>query len=175
MTKLDKLDEIASKYNLQTIETTASYDGYPCQLSHALIGFQTFADAEKIAEENEARLIVVRKRDGWSLWSRGDAVSEPLTVTEDDFGDNCRFIGYDEYTNEDDFFEDWVKPELEEATSIEGARVVLQDAEDLWEAIQDCEEDQAIRTEWGQYIETVDLHPTHIYNDTWHTAIALEF
>ena len=64
------MKKIAEKYDLTLIETTEGENDYPRNTKYALIGFETFADAEKIAEEYGLRIEFFFKRDGWNLWKR---------------------------------------------------------------------------------------------------------
>lgn len=45
------IEEIASENGLELIETTAERSGYPRGLQKAIIGFDTFDEAEKLAKE----------------------------------------------------------------------------------------------------------------------------
>ena len=44
------LREIAESNNLEVIETTSQANGYPSNLKDAIIGFESFEDAEKLAD-----------------------------------------------------------------------------------------------------------------------------
>ena len=45
------MNEIASENGLQVIDTTTGLNGYPRFLKKAIIGFEDFEQAEKLAEE----------------------------------------------------------------------------------------------------------------------------
>ena len=61
---------IAEIENLQVIETTSAMNGYPQSLKKALIGFQSFEEAERIASEYGLSIEIFTKRDGWQLYYR---------------------------------------------------------------------------------------------------------
>ena len=84
-----KLHEIAESNNLEIIETTSQANGYPSNLKYAIIGFETFEDAEKLANEHDLEIESFKKRDGWQLWARaGNRVYKPFKNSAADFGDN---------------------------------------------------------------------------------------
>ena len=57
------LAEIASENGLQLIETTAKSTGYPERLQKAIIGFDTFEQAEKVADENDLIIEIFQQHD----------------------------------------------------------------------------------------------------------------
>ena len=64
------LESIAEENGLELITTTSARNGYPQRLKRAIIGFDTFEDAEKLAHENGLSIEYFSKRDGWCLWYR---------------------------------------------------------------------------------------------------------
>lgn len=106
------LEQIAYQNGLELIETTSERTGYPANLRHAIIGFETFEEAEKIADENNLSIEIFTKRDGWQLYYRtGNSAHEPFKNSADNYGDD-----YHSFTTEDidTFYEEEVKPRVEE-------------------------------------------------------------
>lgn len=104
------LEQIAYQNGLELIETTSERTGYPANLRHAIIGFETFEEAEKIAGENNLSIEIFTKRDGWQLYYRtGNSAHEPFKNSADNYGDD-----YHGFTTEDidTFYEEEVKPRV---------------------------------------------------------------
>ena len=117
------LAEIASENGLQLIETTASRTGYPERLQKAIIGFDTFEQAEELAKENGLSIEFFRKRDGWNFWYRtGSTAYEPFRRSAEDFGDD-----YSEFSKEDleDFYENEVQPMVSDFENFDDLRSFL--------------------------------------------------
>ena len=96
------LETIAYENGLEYIETTTGMNGYPQHVRGAIIGFETYGEAEKVAKEHGLRITTFFKRDGWHLYQRnGDTTWEPFKITSSDYGDD-----YEQYSvdDSDDFF-----------------------------------------------------------------------
>lgn len=114
-TKVDLID-LAYENGLRTIETTIGKNGYPNNLKRAIVGFDTFKEAEELAKEYNLSIQTFEKRNGWQLWYRnGNNTYEPLKPSCDDFGDNFREYSNiyknieDFYNSEGDFIRDEIK------------------------------------------------------------------
>ena len=84
---------IAEIENLQVIETTSAMNGYPQSLQKALIGFDSFEDAERIANEYGLRIELFTKRDGWQLYYRtNNRAYSAIEVSAEEYGDDYRFL-----------------------------------------------------------------------------------
>lgn len=64
------IEEIAYENGLELIDTTSAMNGYPQCLKKAIIGFDSFEEADKLAKENGLSIEIFTKRDGWNLWYR---------------------------------------------------------------------------------------------------------
>ena len=64
------LELIAEANGLELIDTSSARNGYPQQLQQAIIGFDTFEDAEMLAEEHGLSIAIFSKLDGWGIWYR---------------------------------------------------------------------------------------------------------
>ena len=59
-----------NSYYLRGIDTTSNAGGYPRDLHPAIIGFNSFEEAEKMAEENHLDIGIFARRNGWNYWQR---------------------------------------------------------------------------------------------------------
>ena len=99
------------------VETTSQANGYPSNLKYAYIGFETFEQAEEFANKFNMELAILDKHNGWQLWHRGNTAWEAFHIDSNDYGDNyCHFRASDA----ENFYEENVKPCLEEFDSFEG-------------------------------------------------------
>jgi hypothetical protein len=83
--------KIANLRGATPCEVTESLSGYPTNLRRAYVGFKTFADAQVFADESERDVVLLRKRDGHSLYTVEDPLlTKPITPTDivDRYGDD---------------------------------------------------------------------------------------
>lgn len=75
ITSYELRSQITEQYdNLQAIEVTTGTNGYPRGLHGAVIGFDSYDEAEKVAKVYGGEVVEFHRRDGWQLWeSRGYA------------------------------------------------------------------------------------------------------
>ena len=76
-----ELDEAAAEYNLIIVETTSGMNGYPRHIRKALVGFESFEQAEEIAAETGLCMMELHRRDGWQLWQRVEMTNRPFDLT----------------------------------------------------------------------------------------------
>lgn len=148
------LDTIAYENSLEYIETTTGMNGYPQHLRGAIIGFNTFSEAEAIAQKHGLRITTFFKRDGWHLYQRdGNTTYKPLKITSYDYGDD-----YKHFTNEipqEDFIEEELLPNLA-ATTFGDIITITNRYEELFDKIVEAEDDElVIATTFGEYVETI--------------------
>lgn len=148
------LETIAYENSLEYIETTTGMNGYPQHLRGAIIGFNTFAEAEAIAQEHELCITTFFKRDGWHLYQRdGNTTYEPLKITSYDYGDD-----YKHFTNEipqEDFIEEELLPNLA-ATTFGDIITMTNRYEELFDKIVEAEDDELVIADYlGEYVETI--------------------
>lgn len=144
--------DIADSEGLTIIETTSERSGYPCALQKAIVGFNTFKDAEEFADKYEMSLCTFTQKEGWNLWYRGNKPYEPLKITASDYGGD-----YNELTREslEYFFEEHVSPILENCTSIQDVKDVIEMMEELKEELETADDNQLVITYRGEYYETI--------------------
>ena len=165
------LAEIASENGLQLIETTASRTGYSKCLRKAIIGFDTFEQAEKLAEENDLIIEIFQQRDGWDLWYRtGCTAYYPFTRSAEDFGDD-----YSEFSKNDleDFYENEVQPIVSDFDSFDDLRSFLDQKEKIKDEIEDADDDEIVITCCGEYYDTIKERAMSYNYDSHSYAIGL--
>lgn len=170
MANYGKMNELASEYDLQFVETTSGRNGYPENLKPALVGFDTFEDAENFAQEHGLDTWLLHKRDGWQLWNRVYSVYEPMSISCEDYGDD-----YNLYTASslECYFEEEVKPRLENFDNIEDLREFLKEQEEIMSELEYLDDDEAVITLFGKYHETINLHPMEWVHDTHYYIIGV--
>lgn len=148
------LENIAYEKGLEYIETTTGMNGYPQHLRGAIIGFETFEEAEEVAQEHGLRITTFFKRDGWKLYQRERGTTyRALHITASDYGDD-----YKHFTNkisESDFIEEELLPNLA-ATTFGDIQIITQRYEELFDKIVEAEDDElVIASTFGEYVETI--------------------
>lgn len=152
--KKDSLENIAYEKGLEYITTTTGVNGYPQHLRGAIIGFETFAEADEVAKEHGLRITTFYKRDGWQLYQRdSNTTYGPMNITSYDYGDD-----YKHFTNEipqEDFLEEEVLPNLA-ATTFGDIQNTIQRYEELFDKIVEAEDDELVIADtFGEYVETI--------------------
>lgn len=171
-TEQEFLSTLASDYGLNLIETTSESNGYPIHLRYALIGFDTFQQAEEIAEHHELQIKTYQKKDGWKLWYRtGNNAHEPYQNSVEDYGDNYNSF---ESKDTDEFYKEEVKPRLENFADFDSLKKFLKEQEEILDKIYLCDENELVITCLGTYYETIQKKSMSFYHDTHHYAIGLE-
>jgi len=172
MTTQDLLEIIQMDYDLEMIETTTGTNGYPRCLKKALIGLKNFEQVEEIANKYpEVRITTFHKRDGWQLWERDNNTTyEALQNSASDFGDD-----YTQFTSEDaeDYFENEVKPFLEDFENFEDLNKFLKEREEVLDKIQLLDDNELVITYQGRYYDTIEKKSMSFYHDTHHYAIGV--
>lgn len=165
------LEDIAMENGLELIDTTSAKNGYPQDLQKAIIGFDTFEQAEKLAKETGLSIEAFKKRDGWDLWHRtGCQMGDPFLRTADDFGDD--YLGY---TKEDldCFYENEVQPFVSDFDDFDSLRCFLDKMEKIKDEIEDAEDDELVLACCGEYYSTIKKRTMSYTYDTNHYAIGL--
>ena len=167
------LKNIAKNNNLELIETTSQPNGYPSNISGALIGFESFAQAEELAKEYNLEISTFKKKDGWSLWYRTESTAyKPFMNSSSDYGDN-----YSEFSkiDEEDFIENEVKFFFEnDLVSFDQIESFLKQKKEIWEQIELMEDDEIVITNDGRYFETIKKESMYFYHDTNHNVIGIQ-
>ena len=136
---------------IKKIQTTSDANGYPTNLKNGYIGFETWAEAKKFAEEKDLALMCLSQKAGWQVWHREDSVYEPMTITAADYGDDYNFE-----TDAEKYFES-EREILEDCDTIEEAEEKLKTMREVIDAIKaaDIAGGEVVVTCCGEYCETI--------------------
>ncbi|WP_289091536.1 hypothetical protein [uncultured Bacteroides sp.] len=162
---------IAEIENLQVIETTSAMNGYPQSIKKALIGFDTFEQAERIANEYGLSIELFTKNDGWQLYYRtNNRAYSAIVVSAEEYGDNYMSFTKSDY---DDFYENEVKGMIGDFDSFDEVESFIENKKRVYEAIEDLEDDEMVLTYQGEYYDTVKKYTMCHYYDTKTTVIGI--
>lgn len=162
---------IAEIENLQVIETTSAMNGYPQSIKKALIGFESFEQAEKVAKEYGLRIEYFTKRDGWQLYYRtNERAYSAIEVSADEYGDDYRSFTSADCDN---YYENEVNGMVGEFNSFEEVEEFLNAKKKIYEAIEELEDDEMVLTCQGEYYDTVKQYTMCQHYDTKTTVIGL--
>lgn len=143
-------EEIVLYNNLEIIETTDAHNGYPQHLRKAIVGFGTFEEAPKLANEYGLRITTFFMRDGWQLWVRNSNTTyHPLHNTSSDYGDD-----YNHHYCSDRirFFEEKVKPCLDNFESLNELEAFIRDKRKLYDKLDDIDDSQIVISYQGDIL-----------------------
>lgn len=167
------LQEIVVSNNLKLIETTSERSGYPSHLQYAIIGFESFEQAQKIADEFDLNIEHFESRDGWRFWFRtGNNAYEEFKNSSEDYGDNYSEFDGGELSPES-FYESEIKPRLEDFNSIDDLKNFLNEQEKIIQAIGDASVSEVVITNQGRYYDTIPKRSMDFSHDTRRYAIGL--
>ncbi|EFA98194.1 hypothetical protein [Hoylesella timonensis] len=174
---MKKINEIASENGLQVITTTTGMNGYPQSLKKAIIGFENFEQAEKLAEEYHLDIEVFTKRDGWDLWSRGgDSAYDAFERSADDYGEN--YQQFEPNMSQDDFLQqigaaDFVQGLADEEDGLDKIEDYIKGIRELYDEIATANDDEIVIAEGDTYVETIKVKTMQYSYDTKHYVIGL--
>lgn len=80
--------DYATEQGLDIVEVTEAYNGYPKNTSKAVIGFDTFEEAQSFADKTDRDIVRMSRRDGHHFWYSYGRTFEPLRPDASWFGDN---------------------------------------------------------------------------------------
>lgn len=148
---------IAEENNLQYIETTAGMNGYPKDIKGAIIGFETFEQAQALADQKDLEIQTFLKRDGWQLWERlqGSVYEEQVNSAED-FGDNYSDAVC--WETQEEFFAEEVAERLKDWDfgNLDQVETFIKNQREIWEAIENADpETEVVVTHEGKYYNTI--------------------
>ena len=148
--------DVALEYGLDVIETTTNGTGYPEDLKKAMIGFEEFEEAEKLANKHGLRITTFFKKDGWHLWVRtGNTTYRALHITSADYGDDYNHHYCSDRVR---FYEEEVKPCLENFDSLDELEAFIRDKRKLFDKLDDIDDSQLVISYQGNYYETIDIN-----------------
>lgn len=141
--------EIADREGLEYIETTTGRNGYPENIRGAIIGFETYDQAEEIAAKYGFDIELFKTRYGWQFWERCGWMPGPLKISAEDYGDD-----YSLYNDADDVLNS-LKDVIPYMESIEEIIAFAENAREIIDEINDCKPGEIVITCQGRYYETV--------------------
>lgn len=165
------LESIAEENGLEVITTTSARNGYPQRLQRAIIGFDSFEDAEKLAHEKGLSIEIFTKHDGWSLWYRtGNHALAPFERSVEEYGDEYR-----QYSKQDleGFYMNEVQPSVSAFDDFKSLRYFLLIMEEIRDKIEFADEDEIILATCGGYYDTIKKTTMWYRYDTHNFAIGL--
>lgn len=150
---MKNLESIACENGLEYVETTTGRNGYPENLRGAVVGFDNYGEAEKLAREHGLRITTLYRKDGWNLYERkGNTAYGPLEISASDYGDDYTLMSQADC---EDFYENEVKPFLEEMESFDDLKTFISGKEELYEKLEGLNDGQQVILRCGEYYETI--------------------
>lgn len=171
------MNEIASENGLQVISTTTGLNGYPRFLKKAIIGFENYEQAEKLAEEYHLDIEVFTKRDGWQLWSRdNNRAYDAFERSAEDYGENYQQFSAD--MSQDDFLQqvgaaDFIDGLADEEDGLDRIEEYITDLRKLYDEIAIADDDEIVIADGDVYVETIKKRTMQYSYDTKHYVIGL--
>lgn len=162
-TEMELLENVAYEY----ITTVAGgNNGYPIGIRGAIIGFESWKQAEEFANENGLTLVSLHKCDGWQMYERGNKMWEPFKPSASWYGDDYTQFSADDY---EDFYDSEVKPFLCDFDDFETLQSFVEKQKVVYEELSKIDESKLVITFFGDYYDTIDKesmewnHDTHRY------------
>lgn len=155
--------------SLDVIETTSERNGYPANIKYAIIGFDTYEEAKRFADETGMQVQYFERRDGWQLWYRtGNNAYGEYEIGAEIYGEN-----YSEYSSEEEYMyilNDLISSGVDDIEELEN---IVKNARYIIDDIRDLEDDEVVITRCGYYYGTIKKHSMYYYHDTHHYAIGV--
>lgn len=174
---MKSINEIASENGLQVINTTTGLNGYPQSLKEAIIGFDDFEQAEKLAEEYNLDIEIFTKRDGWQFWNRdNDSAYDAFERSASDYGAN--FQQFEANMSQDDFLQQvgassFIDELADEEDGLDRIEEYMKDLRDLYNAIAKASDDEIVIADGDVYVETIKEKTMQYSYDTKNYVIGL--
>ena len=164
------LDQIAQDEDLEVVWTTSGRNGYPENTHEALIGFDDFGQAERVAKRYGMEIMIFEQRDGWNLYYRtGRTAYGPIEVTSEDYGPDYQSFG----PGVQQYYEDQVKPALSDCETFDELCELVEQQKKTCDAIKDLGENEMVLTYCGDYYDTVDRYAMSVHIDSKTTVIGV--
>ncbi len=176
-TSKETLENIAYENGLELVTVTQGSNGYPQGLKHAVIGFDSFEQAEELKKKHPGLDIVsLHKQDGWQFYTCQGTAWEPYNITESDYGDDYTIYPA-KYFNPDDFIRDEVTDRLADLSfsNFDDLEKFIADKREIFEELETAGEDELVVTNEGRYFETVESRPMRHSFDTHHWEIGITY
>jgi hypothetical protein len=162
-TEDNTIEAIADEYGLDVIETTSNGNGYPENLQKALVGFETFEEAQNVAEQYGMMITTFTKKDGQQLYFRnGNQTYEPLRITAEDYGDDYKAYSSKEAKS---YFEE-VKLRLCEFENISDLKDFIDEQYPIIEELEYIDDDELVIVHNNEYYDTINREMMDWCHDT---------
>ena len=174
---MKSINEIASENGLQVIITTTGLNGYPQSLKEAIIGFEDFEQAEKLAEEYNLDIEIFTKRDGWQFWNRdSNSAYDAFERSASDYGEN--FQQFEANMSQDEFLQQvgassFIDELADEEDGLDRIEEYMKDLRELYNAIASAADDEIVIADGDVYVETVKEKTMQYSYDTKNYVIGL--
>ena len=174
---MKSINEIASENGLQVINTTTGLNGYPQSLKEAIIGFENFEQAEKLAEEYHLDIEIFTKRDGWQFWNRdNNSAYDAFERSASDYGEN--FQQFEANMSQDDFLQQvgaasFIDELADEEDGLDRIEEYTKDLRELYNAIAKASDDEIVIADGDVYVETVKEKTMQYSYDTKNYVVGL--
>lgn len=133
----EKCYELAEQFGLNIASVTKAVNGSPKEVELALIGFNTFEQAEEVANANNLTLVILYKRDGQNLWKNINIARGPINLRAECYGDD--YISFDLSSKESDIIDnirgaiDGIKELNEVFEIIDFFKKIKEELDDIYE------------------------------------------
>lgn len=165
------IEDVAYENGLDLIQTTSESNGYPSNIKPAIIGFETFEEAQKLADKYDLSIEHFQKRDGWSLWYRnGNTAYEAYEMSDDTFGPNA-MVYYKQ--DIDNFKENEIDAFLEYYEDEDDREYFIAEKMKILEHLKSMNDDEVVLTDDGLFVDVIKLHTMSYYEDVYTYTIGL--
>ena len=132
--------ELANEFTL--IETTSEANGYPRNLRKAIIGFESYEQAEELAEKHGLSIEMFERRDGWDLWTRRDSIFKAFdmaSIYSEEGYDFYKKISFEDFCEHEN-----VSSSLKECEDFDEMLAWVESFKELFEEIEDLKEGEIL-------------------------------
>ena len=168
---MTNLTTLAKQENLELISTTDSQNGYPHNEMQAIIGFDSFEQAEELAEKNNLSVEVFIKRDGNDFWFRtGNKAYEAFERESADYGEDCTT-----YTKEDveKYYTNEIEGMLSDFEDLDELSAFVDSHKAIYAALKNLKDGELLIVCNGEVCDTVQQTTMSYSNDSHMYAIGL--
>ena len=166
----EKLMEIAYERGLEVVETTKGMNGYPQGLGKAVIGFETFEEAEEVASESGGEVVDLIRRDGWQFWKNNGRVWKEWEMQAEDYGDDyeCVTDWKDWWENEREILSETMK----EMETPDDLTLMTDRVWKIYNEIDNLGDNEQVLC-CGEYYNTIPVKTLRYHIDVWSHEIAV--
>ena len=164
--------QIAEYEGLHTVSVTESNNGYPTNVRTAITGFDSWEQAEDLAQQHGLQTVLLTQNFGWVLWYNRGWINEPPRIEPEDLGYN--YILLNDF-DEEEFTREFINLQEGCECNIEDIVEEAKAAQEVRDAAYYLEDDEAVF--YGRNVaydyEVVKLHPTAWEYDSRRYCVAL--